>query len=98
MAWNSNVLTLISRTSTYSLETANQSLYLDHCWKQMLESFAEVSNNVVNGRLVSAENVDEWEKIEEDLVQGDDEILVDNVVNDAGLEFENGQNFEWVRL
>lgn len=64
----------------------------------MLEDSSKVWKNVVNGCLVSSETFDEWDKIEEDLVQGDDEILVDNVVGDADLELDNGPNLEWVHL
>ena len=98
MAWNSDVSTLLSRTSTFSLERVDQSLCLDQCWKKMLEKSSQVWKNVVNGCLVSSENFDEWDKIEEDLVQGDDEIIVDNVVGDADLELDNGPNLEWVHL
>ena len=98
MVWNSDVSTLLSRTSTFSLERVDQSLYLNQCWKKMLEDSSKVWKNVVNGCLVSSETFDEWDKIEEDLVQGDDEILVDNVVGDADLELDNGPNLEWVHL
>ena len=97
MTWNSGVLSLILRTSKYSLESVEEGEYLEKCWKEMLVRFSEVWKNVANCRSVFSEQLDDLETIELGFVQGDHDVL-DNVVTDPDLELENGPNFEWVRL
>ncbi|KAH9815145.1 hypothetical protein DFH28DRAFT_893345 [Melampsora americana] len=86
MVWNSHLPLLLQRTSQFSSETAQSLLILGLEWDALIVRLSGVWERFVQGGMVAAQQLDEFEIIEHNLLFGDEDIGNDII---DGEEFED---------
>lgn len=76
MAWQPDILYLVSDTKQYSDESEDFEMDLIGAWQQLAKSTAIKWDELVSSKSVLAEDMDAWDAVEHDLLMEDDDCIV----------------------